>query len=194
MKNKSKNQIPNIIRKRVSEPLWFLVGPGGSVGPAPWGPDSLERPAPQPRWSRAPLWENQGCQLPLCSPFTGNQTTPQALNCPRSQPSHCWGGGAPTMCQMPWVPPPQESPRLGAEGQGLRPSLRYCSQWSRAESFLAIQADVSRLGLRPKHMAISQTLLPGGMTLLGTVQTGWEWGNRGEDPTLGPGIRSLRSG
>lgn len=118
MKNKSKNQIPNIIRKRVSEPLWFLVGPGGSVGPAPWGPDSLERPAPQPRWSRAPLWENQGCQLPLCSPFTGNQTTPQALNCPRSQPSHCWGGGAPTMCQMPWVPPPPGVPTPRGRGSG----------------------------------------------------------------------------
>ena len=90
--------------------------------------------------------------------------------------------------------PPQEPPRLSAEGQGLRPSLPYCSQWSTAESFLAIQEDASRLGLGPKPMVISQTLLPGGVTLLGTVQTGWEWGNRGEDPTLGPGIRSLRSG
>ena len=143
--------------------------------------------------SRAPPWDNQGCQLPLCSPFTGNQTTRRALNCPRSQPSHCSGEGGRPQCARCHgsPPPPQESPRLGAEGQGLRPSLHYCSQWSRAESFLAIQADVSRLGLRPKTLAISQTLLPGGVTLLGTVQTGWEWGNRGEDPTLGPGIRSL---
>lgn len=52
----------------------------------------------------------------------------------------------------------------------------------------ATQADAPSLGLRPKPIAIPQTLLTGGgVTLLGTLQTrvGGVWGNRGEDLILG---------
>lgn len=116
-------------------------------------------------------------------------------------PSQVTARGVPTMCWMPRVPP-QEPPPLSAEGQGLRPSPHHCSQGSGAKSFLAIQEDACRLGLGPKPVAISQTLLPGGVTLLGTEQTGWGgvtegktklWGLGsgvcGQDNTLG---RSLR--
>lgn len=175
-----------------------LVGPGASAGPAPRGPDSFEHPALPPDGLGLSLWENQGVQPP-CSPFTGKQTTPQASNCPRSQPSNC-SGGAHNVLDA--TSAPQEPPPLSAEGQGLRPSPHHCSQGSGAKSFLAIQEDACRLGLGPKPVAISQTLLPGGVTLLGTEQTGWGgvtegktklWGLGsgvcGQDNTLG---RSLR--
>lgn len=100
-----------------------LVGPGASAGPAPRGPDSFEHPALPPDGLGLSLWENQGVQPP-CSPFTGKQTTPQASNCPRSQPSNCSGGAHNVLDATSAPPGAPTTKRRGSGPEAQPPSLQ----------------------------------------------------------------------
>lgn len=92
--------------------------------PAPWGAlwylHSSELPTPGHTLSRASTWGRSRLPPTSTHPIHGNQTIPQALNCPMSMPS-AHSGGEPRMCQMLRVPPEAAVPTGRESGPKARP-------------------------------------------------------------------------
>lgn len=167
-----------------------LVGPGASAGPAPRGPDSFEHPALPPDGLGLSLWENQGVQPP-CSPFTGKQTTPQASNCPRSQPSNCSGGAHNVLDAMSAPPGAPTTKRRGSGPEAQPPSLQ---SGERGQELPGNPGRRLQVGARTQTRGDFSNPVAWRRDSPGN-RTNWVGGgHRGEDQALGPGIRSLRSG